>query len=549
MAAESRRHQWPTLLVLVGLTFLVYLPVALSDYMFNDDYLLIIRSREHPRRDPLYVSLIGIGRPVFAELTFCVLKRYLPFFPNMGFFVLLRLISVLAIAVSAILFFRWLLRWVPDIPFAAGMTVLMFTLPGFQVLVSYSICSAYAMSVTVILLSLLLLSRAGVPESLAEALSRRHLLFTSGSILLLCIGFFWYQGTSFLFMAFAVAVLFFANHSARRWRAAFLQHTGVFCAALAAHILLDAVILKPIVRGIYPMLAKQAVHRPPPLEALSDLTKVPHNLKALTGFLTKRAFNLWVVRDEFSFAFCVMALFLLSAVGFLVYRYLQGRGRPTWKRLSEVIEGCAYLVVSLVLVNAVQIFYAPNANFRVLLPYSASALIVLCWPLGLVRTKVKKPTVRRISTVLIYCACAVTSALGCWNTLVLFAKWQIQEFEVFHTAIRPFLQQKAGALDITSRPRRDAVVRSSEFGRFSSYGGMPLYGMVLRAFAQQHAGRPSSLRHKIVIEQWRGPRGPVRFRNKDVPPERGVARVNLDRLLRPLFAPRPGRHAGAGRRP
>ena len=88
-------------LAVMGLIFLVYLPVAVSSYMFHDDYILLFQLSGSPRQDPHYLGMIACGRPISAEILFVVLKQYVPFFPTLTFFSLLRILNATSLAVSA----------------------------------------------------------------------------------------------------------------------------------------------------------------------------------------------------------------------------------------------------------------------------------------------------------------------------------------------------------------------------------------------------------------------------------------------------------------
>ena len=185
--------------IAAGLVFLVYLPVALSGYMNHDDYTMLFT-------DGMYSALVKIGRPCSAEIFFNVLMRIVPFFPSPNFFSILRLINAASLSVSAGLFFIWLNRIAGNRFFALGLTVLFFTLPGFQVFASTAISASHLPVLPLIFAALLVLQRAGDPGGLAVVFSRRYLAYALLAVLLLSISFFTYQATTFLFMACAPVV-------------------------------------------------------------------------------------------------------------------------------------------------------------------------------------------------------------------------------------------------------------------------------------------------------------------------------------------------------
>src|SRR5260370_9681790 len=118
-------------LAVMGLIFLVYLPVAVSSYMFHDDYILVGQLSGSPRQDPHYLGMITCGRPISAEILFVVLKQYVPFFPTLTFFTLLRVLNAVSLAISAGLFFMWLGRIGGDRIFCVALCGFFFSLPRF----------------------------------------------------------------------------------------------------------------------------------------------------------------------------------------------------------------------------------------------------------------------------------------------------------------------------------------------------------------------------------------------------------------------------------
>ena len=235
-------------LAVMGLVFLVYLPVAVSSYMFHDDYLLLFDlSGSPPRQDPHYLGMIACGRPISAEILFVVLKQYVPFFPTLTFFSLLRVVNAVSLAISAGLFFVWLGRIGGNRMFAVAMSVLLFTLPGCQVFASTAVSASHLPVLPFIFLALLMLQRAGGPSGLGDVLSRRQLLFTGLAAILLLISFFTYQATTFLFIACAPVVFLCSPQPFAERRSAFLQHVGVFAVAGAVHVVIGVLILQPLV--------------------------------------------------------------------------------------------------------------------------------------------------------------------------------------------------------------------------------------------------------------------------------------------------------------
>jgi hypothetical protein len=142
----------------------------------------------------------------------------------------------------------------------------------------------------------------------------------------------------------------------------------------------------------------------------------------------------------------------------------------------------------------------------------------------------------------------------------LFRDVQVAEFNTFRTALAPFLRDQVRTLEIL-RPHANTLVFGDEFSRFSSFSGYPVYGMVIRAYAEEHGAWGAYLRDKLVIESF-DVTGLVRIINMDLPlhrparrqivsdqfgsPPREVItpvgddanalRVNLDVLLRPLLS-------------
>ena len=136
---------------------------------------------------------------------------------------------------------------------------------------------------------------------------------------------------------------------------------------------------------------------------LHGLTRVQDNLHAFVDFVSRRALNLWIVRDRFGFARCVFGLTVLSVLGLLAWIYMQHPSQPVYKRFGIVLEGLFYLAFSLGAANAVQLLYAPTPNYRVLLPYSAFVLFLLAWPCVLVFSRIQRPLLHRLVAGILAC--------------------------------------------------------------------------------------------------------------------------------------------------
>lgn len=530
MGYLSPRH----LALAVGaFVFLIYLPVALSSYMNHDDYLLFLDWRSNPREDPHYVSMVTIGRPISAEILFVVMKPYFPFFPTLKFFSVLRLLNIAAMALSAGMFCLWLSRIAGNRFIAMAVTVLFFTLPGFQVYASTAISASHLPVLPLVFLALLALQWAGGPTSLGDVFSRRQLGFGALAVLLLLISLFTYQGTTFLFIACAPLIFLCSPQPLTDRRGTFLQYAAVFCTAVVMHVLVGVLILQPLVqRGEGYNPEARNVH-------LNGLAHAQENLETFVGYISWRAFSLWNVSDFFWRVRWVQRLVGLSVCGFLAWTCWQHRGKSMAGRIGPVLECAAYLACAFAAANAVQILY-PHPNYRVILAYSGFLLFVLAWPVNLLLSQPCPPLLRRFTAGTLAAGALAAAAVAQWNTLNWFPQVQMEEYAIVRSAMMPFLKGEARTLEFTSRPRSNTYVWGDEFTRLSSYVDMPLYGMVERAFAEHEDRWGSHLPQQLVVTHWdsNGSSGPARIVNLAAPPSAGTLQVDLDAVLGPLFQER-----------
>ena len=128
-------------------------------------------------------------------------------------------------------------------------------------------------------------------------------------------------------------------------------------------------------------------------------------------------------------------------------------------------------------------------------------------------------------------------AVAQWNTLRLFPDIQNAEYATVRGAIASFLDGQVRTLEFTTRPSGNAFVFGDEFSRLSSYSGRPLYGMVLRAFAEHQGQWNDRLQEQLVITHWdaHGSAGPPRIVNTAAPATAGTLRIDLDDILSPMI--------------
>jgi hypothetical protein len=136
----------------------------------------------------------------------------------------------------------------------------------------------------------------------------------------------------------------------------------------------------------------------------------------------------------------------------------------------------------------------------------------------------------------------LAAGLAQWNTLQLFAELQITEFSTVRAAMAPFLEGHVRTVEFTSRPRGNTLVYGDEFSRLSSQSGYILFGMVMRAYAENQGHWGAYLGEHLVITHWdvsgglnRKPSGdPPRIVNHAAPITAGTLQIDLDGILSPL---------------
>ncbi|HEC70160.1 MAG TPA: hypothetical protein ENI31_07765 [Candidatus Omnitrophica bacterium] len=116
------------ILILGGLV-LIYLPILKEEFVFNDDYFIWVMDKSkgcstHPQFDYFFF----IGRPLFPILV-C------PFWmavERIRVLNLVRLFNILALSISAFLFFKWLTKNSLKRVESLLLTLIIFSLPTFQ---------------------------------------------------------------------------------------------------------------------------------------------------------------------------------------------------------------------------------------------------------------------------------------------------------------------------------------------------------------------------------------------------------------------------------
>ena len=92
-----------------------------------------------------------------------------------------------------------------------------------------------------------------------------------------------------------------------------------------------------------------------------------------------------------------------------------------------------------------------------------------------------------------------------------------------------------------SRPRGNTLVFGDEFSRLSSQSGNVLYGMVMRAYAENQGRWGSYLQEQLIITHWDSSAedahesgDPPRIVNQAAPTTAGTLQIDLDAVLSPL---------------
>lgn len=466
-----------------GILLGAYLPVATADFKVHDDYWL---ERFEPAADCRdtreYIALVGIGRPLSAETTRCVLR---PLYESGTirpdwFWPAARLVSVLAIGVAAAIATALMLELglAPIVALWAG--VAMFLAPGFGVFVSTGISVTQTVAAPLVPLALYMLASAMGARAAAA------IFVGAGAFLLLLGSLFFYQVYVIGGFAFVVGALFLAPPGPRTRRFC-LVALVLMLAAMAAYFLLHKFVVKDAIIA--------AVRHASPLAADSRQVEIAsparfvENFRALYGVIYHRAVDLWLLDLESHVArrHYILALGALIGLAGLVTLLRQGRATRWWTEPGTRRAGLgqlALLGLAAAGLGSFFIVYGPGPWNRVLSGLVTAFQFLLGWSAIAVLSLVLP---RRLAAAAVSLALlAAGTAFAQLNTVRYYAQTATAELAFLRGALQPWLDGSFAAVKFFP-PTGNTLVPGDEYSilttsRGTEYG---LRGMTERILAER----------------------------------------------------------------
>jgi hypothetical protein len=222
------KFDWWAAAALFSIAVAAYLPAVQGYYLHTDDYFWSSWGGFSCRSVLNFFYLAGrpLAGPLFsAEGLVSTLSAM-----NM-----LRFISLMNVALIAMLMYRWFAVWTSDRWFSLALSGIIITLPPFQANVAFASTAPYGLAITVALMALHYVRRAEVATDL-----RRSSRLCAAAVLLLTVSFAIYQPAGVFFAAMLMAPALFTDTNgfwkSSRWR--MVMYGGVLAAGMVAYFLL-----------------------------------------------------------------------------------------------------------------------------------------------------------------------------------------------------------------------------------------------------------------------------------------------------------------------
>jgi hypothetical protein len=222
MALENRRLVF---FLLFSLLLAAFLPALHTCFLHTDDYFWSYWGDFSFASKLKFMS--QVGRPLGA-FTYHLMSK----FHHMAQYNILRFISFLNICTLAFLTFRWLRSWKIAASAAFFLSVAIFTLPPYQVNVSYLSTGFYGMASTIAMFALLLAKQAYD--------QKRNYKLAGWSVFLLVLCFCNYQpGGMFYIAMFSVPLLLSRPQTfLKDWHKSIVFYAGILVVAIIIYQIL-----------------------------------------------------------------------------------------------------------------------------------------------------------------------------------------------------------------------------------------------------------------------------------------------------------------------
>jgi hypothetical protein len=491
-----------TCVVIIFISFyMVYSPTVFTPYFILDDSIMYFEKYSLPfsqwrDNDGLLANIRG-GRP-FLAIGLSVVSRLLHrSFNDDHFFIILRFLNLLLITLTCSMFTIWLVKHLKQCLLAPFISLLIFFLPGYQIIVGQASPIVTVWSFPLVMGALWLM---GLKEPLFQEwrdfLSLKRWGRMALPVLLLVISLFTYQLYPLLFLNAAFCIIIFGKYSRSTHRVIVFSHLVVFFLALVLYFLLFKLMLYIV-----------TTHHPPFVNILGredqfhvTLAHILTNLKGMfSGLFIRRLSNLWVVSMNFTFAKCI-GLFIGTVFCASLFQF----GLRHWRNRTHRFDSA--LIYDMMLcfcvfigINIVNIRLIPNYSFRSLAPSSAFLIILLVWQIsifvGFLGNRYQSKFLFGILAGLTF----VFGAFAQYNTYQYFALQSTKEIFFFETQVMPFIQGAVNEVKVI-RPKGNSFLPiGDEHSRFNSGEHLyPLVGMLKYAYRKN--GYPVPFKRLYLLD-------------------------------------------------
>lgn len=461
-AADARvtLSPWRVFVFLFAVFLLCYASALITPYGFSDDYAFLTqRDRGETGLD---TSVIAKGRPTYAVL----LRFAFSHLSTVGDLRYLRLFGIIGIALLAWSFYRILVLNGWDASQAVFLSVVVFTLPSFQVYAAFTVTAFYPFAALV----------SGGALYLAEhAFVERRALYKAG----LAVG------------AVLLAVMALTIH----------QSAGVFFWVLAAVVLFrPGATLSWVLRRFlwYSVLVFTGLLIGFAVYKLGMAIYGTADLGPLRSSLTPdiRGKVLWFLQEPLVNALNVVNLFPKRGLAWSVALFIGG-GLGLYFR-GGVGERLGKLVIAL---SLIPLSYLPNlvvaenwASYRTQLVLAPLIVVYAFFALWGYAWFLRRPVIEQFLTAGMGFAALSSSFLAAYNVTAYFATPQLLELAWIRTHLaQANLAQVRSIYVIGSRPQNTLApaVRYDEFGMPSSAYPWCPWSMIYLSLQDMNAGRVS----------------------------------------------------------
>jgi len=377
---------------------LVYMPVALSQFMAVDDYWLeMIAQFDTPE---LHANLfIGVGRLLTAaSLWFfaLALKKYLAL--GLGepqdFIQMMRIFSVLIMVPTFKILWDWFDKLLADRLKSYAIVLSFMLLPGIALYACWGVIALWVVGMVTVALAMTRISL----DAHGLFADKKSLLYSAG---LLFLTFHWHQGLAFIYLLapFACCVLT-TREKWQNYRTVAARYLLVFFNTLLFYVVTQKYVVLKIFEG-QPWVgadSKKFVDKP----FGSALKQMLDNFYGFFDFPFWRAANLWNISDS-RYAAVVVLWIVFAGIAIWLFKNIFARQQgatvlPIKENLNYIAQkiSSAFIFCSLTLTIPIGFMLVPH--YRVLVSFSSCLLVLLIFSLYSIAQSLPTAIVARCSS-------------------------------------------------------------------------------------------------------------------------------------------------------